>query len=314
MFRLSSPIVFCTFNRYEHTMKVFSRIREAKPERLYFVSDGPRESVAGEADEVQRIRADIEAAIDWTCDLVMVFSDVNLGCAKRISSALDYVFEREDDAIILEDDCYPALAFFEYCQTLLDKYRDDERIMSIGGSTVIDHKPDADSDYFFSSVFCCCGWATWKRSWELFDLDMTEFPKVSKLKDNTIKDTLRNRRAFWAYMSRWRLLYNSIKKYSWAYIFFYQSVIYEKYNIIPAVNLIENIGFGGEATNTGSPIDYYVTDTKELSFPLRAPLKVEKNTGYDDEYFKITQKAGLFMRIKEILGFDINRSFFDISK
>ncbi len=313
MSRLKTPVVFCTFNRYKSTIKVFSKIKQAKPQRLYLVSDAAREYKAGEAKEVSRIRGDIESSVDWECDLIKIYADHNMGCAKRISSALDYVFEREERAIILEDDCYPVDTFFEYCEILLEKYKDDDRIISIGGTKVIGCPVKEDTDYFFSRVFCCWGWATWRRAWKLFDYDMADFSNEIATKKKLIKDTLHNRSAYWAFMSRWRLLYSSERKYSWAYIFQYHSIINEKLTILPVFNLIENIGFGDGATNTSFSLDYYVSDTKELSFPLKEPKVVEKYDKYDRKYFRVTQKAGVIMRIKEILGLDINKSFFDKS-
>ena len=312
MFSLNVPVVFCTFNRYDITMKVFAKIRDARPRVLYLVSDAPRQSKDGEAELVRRIRNDIEDRIDWDCTFLRVYSDQNMGCAKRISSALDFVFEREDSAIILEDDCYPADCFFEFCQTMLKKYKYDERIMSIGGSTVIDYKSDSDISYFFTTEFCCCGWATWKRAWELFDYDMNDYPVRIKEKKTYLRRTIFNKNAYWNYMAQWRYLYNSKNKDSWAYIFLYESFVNEKLNILSSVNLIDNLGFDKNATHTNFDIGYnYVTSTEELVFPLKEPSKVERNLLYDKEFYRITQRAGLTIRIKELLGLEINKRVFE---
>ncbi len=308
MFTLTVPVVFCTFNRYDITMKVFEKIKAARPQKLYLVSDAPRHDEEKKA--VMAIRFEIEKRADWGCEFVGIYADRNMGCAKRISSALDQVFENEESAIILEDDCYPADSFFEYCQTLLEQYRDDERIMSIGGSTLIDYKPQEEIDYYFTTEFCCCGWATWKRSWDLFDYDMRDYPEMIKAKKGYFKKLFFDKRAYWNYMAQWKALYRSPEKFSWAYIFFYESAVNGKLNILSSVNLIDNLGFDGEATHTDNTLDYYVTEIEELSFPLRDPARVERNTEYDRKIYKITQKAGPIIRIKELLGLDINKSIF----
>ncbi|MBR4782257.1 MAG: hypothetical protein IK014_12990 [Lachnospiraceae bacterium] len=310
MFHLTVPAVLCTFNRYDTSMEVFAKIREAAPSKLYLVSDAARESKENEKEIVERIRTEIENGVDWPCELVKVYADQNMGCARRITSALDYVFEREESAIILEDDCLPADSFFEYCQTLLEQYRNDDRIMSVGGSTIIDYRPQQDIDYYFTTEFCCCGWATWRRAWKLFDFDMKDYPEKIKEEYGYIKKTVFSKKAFWNYTAQWKQLYQSEKKSSWAYIFFYESIIHHKLHIMSSVNLIKNLGFDKEATHTGKPLDYYVTDIQELSFPLRAPDAVERNVQYDSQIYRITQKAGLIIKIKELLGLDINKSIF----
>ncbi len=313
-FSLSVPVVFCTFNRYDVTMKVFLGIKSAKPNKLYLVSDGARDSKTGERAEVDRIRSEIERSIDWDCELIKLYADNNMGCAERISSALDIVFENEEMAIILEDDCYPAASFFEFCQTLLEKYKDDDRIMSIGGNTVIDYHPKDNTDYYYTTEFSCWGWATWKRSWDLFDIDMKDFPVKIKSQKRYLKSTIFDKRAYWNYMAQWRTLFKTSSKNSWAYVFFYESVINEKLNILPAQNLIRNLGFGKEATNTENNEDYYVSYLGEISFPLRSPGSVERELQYDSLYYKLTQRAGLVIRIKEILGLDINKRISQIIK
>ena len=57
-----------------------------------------------------------------------------MGCGRRISSGLDWVFEREEQAIIVEDDCVPELSFFQYCQEMLEYYKDDDRILMVSGN------------------------------------------------------------------------------------------------------------------------------------------------------------------------------------
>ena len=39
-----TPILFLVFNRPNTTLKVFKKIRQAKPARLYIACDGPREN------------------------------------------------------------------------------------------------------------------------------------------------------------------------------------------------------------------------------------------------------------------------------
>jgi len=113
-YQCQTPVAIITFNRPEPTRKVFDQIRKVKPGKLYFISDGARDGVGADTVNVGLCR-DIADQVDWTCDVVRIFSETNLGCKKRVITGLNQVFENEDSAIILEDDCVPTQAFFEFC-------------------------------------------------------------------------------------------------------------------------------------------------------------------------------------------------------
>ena len=129
-FRLTVPVALFIFNRPDLTRQVFARIREARPERLLIIADGPRNDRPGESELCAATRTTVET-IDWDCDVERNFSDINLGCRERVSSGLDWVFSQREEAIILEDDCLPDGSFFRYCAELLEHYRRDERVVSI---------------------------------------------------------------------------------------------------------------------------------------------------------------------------------------
>ena len=128
---LNTPVAFLIFNRPETTHRVFAEIARARPRRLLIVADGPRSEA--DADKCRAARAVIER-VDWQCDILTNYSDINLGCKRRISSGLSWVFEQCEEAIVLEDDCLPDPTFFRFCAELLDKYRNDQRIMMISGN------------------------------------------------------------------------------------------------------------------------------------------------------------------------------------
>src|ERR1700722_15808169 len=130
---LNTPVAIFLFNRPEHTARVFAEIAKAKPAALLLVADGPRNEANGEACQASR---KIVETINWTCDVRRNFSDVNLGCRRRMSSGIDWVFSLFDRAILPEDDCIPHLPFFPFCSELLDRYQNDEQIMMISGDNM----------------------------------------------------------------------------------------------------------------------------------------------------------------------------------
>src|SRR6185295_3256318 len=127
---LETPVAFLIFNRPDTTARVFEAIAAARPRTLLVVADGPRADRAAEAEQCRATRAIIDR-VDWACEVLVNYADENLGCKRRVSSGLTWVFEQTSRAIILEDDCLPHPTFFRYCEELLDRYEDDERVMSI---------------------------------------------------------------------------------------------------------------------------------------------------------------------------------------
>lgn len=130
---LKTSIIFLIFNRPDCTKHVFDQIRQAKPEKLFIVADGPRAENNSDKYLCTETR-NIVKDIDWECQVLTNYADTNLGCKRRVSSGITWAFEYIDEAIILEDDCLPAPSFFTFCATLLDYYRNDENVFQINGT------------------------------------------------------------------------------------------------------------------------------------------------------------------------------------
>ena len=97
------------FNRPDLTQRVFEVIAQVRPKQLFVVADGPRFSE--ETEKCAQARAVIER-VDWDCNVLKNYSEKNLGCGRRISSGIDWVFSHVEEAIFLEDDTLPAESFF----------------------------------------------------------------------------------------------------------------------------------------------------------------------------------------------------------
>jgi len=121
-----TPILFIIFNRAEIAKISFEVIRKIKPQKLYIAADGPRENIESDTDKCNKTRAIINE-IDWNCEVKTLFRQHNLGVVKGVVSAIDWFFENEELGIILEDDCYADITFFDYAQNLLEKYKKELR-------------------------------------------------------------------------------------------------------------------------------------------------------------------------------------------
>ena len=282
---LDTPVAFLIFKRPDTTERVFQAIREAKPKKLLVVADGGRDSE--EQEKCQQARAVIEK-VDWDCEVLKNYSETNLGCKQRVSSGLDWVFSQVEEAIILEDDCVPHSSFFQYCQELLERYRDDNRIMHIGGNNFLCSRTNLEYSYYFSSYPHCWGWATWSRAWQYYDINMKLWPLVQdyySLYEVFYTDEERLRRK-----NIWEKTYQG-KIDTWDYGWFFTIRSQNGMSILPRENLITNIGFGIEGTHTqGSNNRRANLPISGVQFPLIDPPFAMRDSEADYNYEKMHYK------------------------
>lgn len=275
---LTTPVLFLIYKRPETTERVFNAIRIAKPQKLFIAADGPKRDLADEAKTCQQVRK-IATAVDWECEVKTLFRDENLGCKIGVSSAIFWFFENVEDGIILEDDCLPEQSFFWFCQELLERYRDDERIMTISGNNFQFGRKRTDYSYYFSRYMHCWGWATWKRAWQYFDLKMTQWPKIRD--EGWLNDILDSTSEV---KSRKKLFDSAFKNEidSWARVWTYSIWLQNGLNILPNINLVSNIGFDSDATHTNNWNTHYANmKTEIIKFPLQHPPFIIRDSKAD---------------------------------
>lgn len=266
---LKTPVAFLVFKRPDTTEKVYEVIRQAKPPKLLVVADGPRSDKPGEAEKCAAVRAIIDR-VDWNCEVLTNYADINLGCKQRVASGLDWVFQTVEEAIILEDDCVPHITFFRFCEELLERYRHDERIMSISALSVPKEIRRTDDSYHFSRYNRIWGWATWRRAWQFYDVEMKLWPEFRD--KNFLNDILKDIKAVNYWMNVFQNCYEG-KINTWDYQWKFACWLQNGLSIIPSVNLVTNIGFGEDATHTThSKGQESYLPLEEMKFPLQHPL------------------------------------------
>lgn len=279
MKKKSSTILFLVFNRPEVTKRVFGAIRQAKPSRLYVAADGPRHDVEGETEKVSLVR-EIATNVDWDCEVKTRFRERNLGCKIAISNAISWFFEQEEEGIILEDDCLPDQSFFQYCQELLERYRNDTRIMAISGGNYQQGRLVSNESYYYSKYNHCWGWASWRRAWAHYDLDMKYW---AEYRDQGMLDAWADGSD--AFKRYWTHTYNKVaagEVDTWDYQWTFSCWVQNGLTCLPNKNLIKNIGFDDLATHTTSNVDWRSTlEADELKFPLVHPKFIARNISAD---------------------------------
>jgi len=268
------PILFLVFNRPDTTARVFERIREIKPEKLFIAADGPRPEKEGEREKCDEVRDIIMNGVDWPCEVKTLFRDSNLGCGLAVSGAITWFFGHVDEGIILEDDILASHSFFYFAKELLRIYRDDESVWHIGGNSYNSDKPG--SPYYFSAYPHIWGWATWRRAWNnyqyrLNDIDHNRFFK-------NIRDLFltQSEKKFWIdfYKEYFKVENTPTWDYQWTCRMWYNKGL----ALLPRENLITNIGFTETATHTSDANSWLGNlVANEIEIPKdKLPVKQDK--------------------------------------
>lgn len=290
------PVLVCGFARPDTLTKVFERIKEVKPSKLYLWLNCPR---TDHPDEVSRNLKckNIFSDIQWPCDVHRNYSTVYLECRESLETAFTWFFDCEERGIILEDDCVPDLSFFRFCGELLEKYKDDKRIGMIGGHVEhlhVDKMNSHGDSYYFDRCSSIWGWATWRRAWAMHDKNMTYYPSLCGQFDimyGFYRDwpTLRRRRKH-----LWKIYGRTAA--SWDGAWFTTMQINNWLCVHPYVNLVSNIGqTQSQRVGTSwllkvlhyrSPWDSLPTE--QVPFPLQHPLTMMPNP-FSERYTLLDQ-------------------------
>ena len=266
---MESPVVLFFFNRPAGTSEVMAAIRQARPERVFLVQDGPRAGVATDTEDVLAARV-VAESIDWPCQVHRIYAPTNLGLHARLKSGLDEVFSLVDRAIIFEDDCVADPSFFRFAEELLERYADDHRIGVVSGNNFLRGRQVSSDSYFFSPDVRIWGWATWARVWQDFSREGFDAPwTAEEMERVTLRLDSRTRRRAVRQMAM-----RGVTRESWDVRFVLHCLGRGYLNATPSKNLVTNIGFGMGATHTHFESFTASVPQEELAFPLRHPERV----------------------------------------
>ena len=242
-----TPILLIFWKRADLVLQVIQALRPHAPAKIYLASDGPRSDVEGEAYVVQHVRSEVEKAIDWPCQIFRRYSDLNQGCRLGPANAISWLFEEEEEAIILEDDCVPGEDFLPFCSAMLEHFRGDERIWCISAANFQRGVWRGEGSYYFSRYSLTWAWATWRRCWKHVDLDLMSWPSVRDHGGLLNLFENEDERQYWAAI--WERMYSVAMPVTWDYQWNYACFINGGLSIVPNVNLVSNIGFGDAGTH-----------------------------------------------------------------
>ncbi len=160
---MTTPVALFVFNRPNLTRAAISRLAAVRPDRLLVVADGPRSPA--EASLCAETRRIVRDGLSWDVDVEFLESVENLGCRRRFESGLDWVFDRVDRAILLEDDIEVSPLFFDFATLALERFETTPDVRMISGHNALVEYPH-DARPFLSRECSIWGWATWADRWQ----------------------------------------------------------------------------------------------------------------------------------------------------
>lgn len=289
---MQSAVLLITFNRPVHTRCVLEAILRARPPRLYVFQDAPREGNEADEEKCAAVRAVVNTLVNTLVNarretslealekpvavqMHPYYASRNLGCGAGPATAISWFFAQEEEGIVMEDDCLPHPDFFPYCETLLARYRGDERVQFI--NSTLYPGPQAHwrprASYGFSRYMVSGAWAAWRRSWEGFD------PDLQSARKRPFRRQLRRllgvgAEADWWYFKLWEIQKDKGEKTYWDYQM--QILLFRKaaLTLHPKCNLVTNIGFDAEGTHTRTNADGRGGRPAYPLLPLEHPQRV----------------------------------------
>ncbi|MDL0082069.1 methyltransferase FkbM [Helicobacter sp. XJK30-2] len=305
IYRCQNAVLLLFFNRLDTTLAVLAQIAKVQPKVIYLAQDGARDDK--ELAQAALLRRRVIEHITWECKIHTRFLDTNLGCKLAVSSAISWFFSQEKQGIILEDDCLPSISFFRFCDELLERYSNEQKVFMISGWSGLDFakntsvetlhpKAQLQEDYFFSKYPHIWGWASWARAWQKYQLEFSDFEAEFRLLDNfySVKE-----KRYWYKILK---AYAQGKINTWDYPLAYSVWKHKGLCIYPKNNMIKNIGFNrDDATHTTGESKFATMPSYELAFPIIHPSSTQAHA-IDTTAFHIAfHQPSIYARIAKKL-------------
>lgn len=292
------PVLVLGFNRPKMIEQLFRALEKIKPKMIYFAVDGPRSSNLTDLDLVTEVQRMV-SIIDWECQINTLFRAQNLGLKKSVIEAIDWIFENEEVAIILEDDCIPSIEFFGFCAEELERHKNISRLMQISGNCFVPISNLNSDRYYYSTINDIWGWATWKRAWNLFERE------VPSIESEELKKRLLNyfpnreiSRWFFRYIQEASAPDSQVWSTQWTLALINNNGL----TIVPQKNLVRNIGFVADATHmTSEAFDIYGSFECGEIQSKTIPAVIEANRDLDLQRFSIIKATDLNLRVSSLL-------------
>jgi hypothetical protein len=271
-------------------------------------------------------RKSVEEYINWDCEIVRNYAEKNQGVYNRIGEGAKWVFTKEEKAIFLEDDNLPETTFFPFCEEMLERYKDDTRVLWVCGTNYLgSYEPEDSASYMFTKHMLPCGWASWSDKFIKFydgNLDLLNVNNIEKRLSHEYSNRLLYDQDVLLFHKTKYTLENDIRNCSWDKQIAFSLRVHDLYGISPKFNQIENIGVDIHSIHGGTSFSIEMTrrfcgiKTHPISFPLEHPRIILPDENYEKAIDKVVLypwKIRLINKVmtfvKPLLGIDKHMSF-----
>lgn len=274
-----SPVIIFNYNRPDHsfrTWEALSRNQFASETELYLYCDGPKLTSERMNELTNERISESNARVEQTQTLAkqyaidapkvgkfkavhVVCAEKNKGLANSIIGGVTEVINKHGRAIILEDDLLTSPFFLKYMNEALEFYDRRKSVFTISANRIPVTKMSIPNDYqydvFVSLRPLSTGWATWLDRWEQVDWSLDYLPSLLNHPEQL---EAMNRAG--SDMQQMLLLQREGKIDSWAIRYCYSHFYNHAIAILPCVPYVDNIGFDGSGTHSGTNEKDYHND------------------------------------------------------
>jgi hypothetical protein len=240
-----APIILFVYNRPEHTQRTIKALQEnqfAAASELYIYSDAAKDADA--AGSVNQVRSYLQT-ISGFKNVTIRQRHINLGVDENVILGVTEVMNEKGRAIVLEDDLLTSPYFLRYMNEALDFYEHEEQVISVHGYTYPVKEKLKES--FFLKGADCWGWATWKRGWDLLELDGQKL--LDQFKDDQIRKEF-NFENHYPYITALEQQAEG-KTSHWDIRWYASAFLLGKLTLYPGQSLVKNIGHDATGTHCG---------------------------------------------------------------
>jgi hypothetical protein len=242
-----SPVLFIGFNRPDLLSKSLEKLQYSK-RTIYISIDGPRhEHDLVAVSESKKLATDFKNNQKGHGAVHLLLHDSNLGCKKAVQKAIDWIFDEEETAIILEDDIFFTDEFLLTMDSWLRLYKEQKEIFHLNGFNPLP-KSREPKDAYLCRYTHVWGWATWRDRWQHYDRDLAHWdPNTFRSLPGLIGQDLPEQFfAYWGAQIDMCLSGLDTWDIQWAF----SQWVYGGFSMTPGSRLTGNQGFDSRATHT----------------------------------------------------------------
>jgi len=293
--------VYFAYNRPELIEKTLSKFSKFDFDKLIIFLNGP----ADQSDEpkTQRTLSEVKRIIKNKKNIELNVNKINKNINLQFFESLNYVFNKYEAAIVLEDDCIPSDTFFNFCKTTINYHKKDDKIAAICGTNYLNIK--LPEDYYYTKYFFPWGWASWRRFWKSMSIKKNDIKHFQNSKKFNMIFTNSLEENYWR-----NIFFDKNFDVPWDNYVFMNMIQQGKFAAIPKHNLIKNIGVGLKSSHYQADYDTrLIKNNFEMSKTIKINNNIFANTDIDNQIFNIAYN-GERMAIND----NLSKLFFYYSK